>query len=197
MKEVKKEKKCPCEQCVHGTYMIVEKEWWCDKHLKYASQMERNRRCEKFETISGGDAVSRQAVLDIVKFEENWLSDAKSNNADTDIAFGGIRTQVAKLSSVTKALEPCEDCISREAVLDMATTIQTDDCSGNEAMEVVDVDDIKTLPPVTPTRKKGKWIFSGNYDEVGMLYCSNCKHEIDVSEGYFKWCPNCGAKMEK
>ena len=49
------------------------------------------------------DAVSRQAVLDIVKFEENWLSDAKSNNADTDIAFSGIRAQVAKLSQVTPA----------------------------------------------------------------------------------------------
>ena len=95
------------------------------------------------------DAVSRQAVLDIVKFEENWLSDAKSNNANADIAFSGIRTQVAKLS------------------------------------------------PVIPARKKGKWIYSGSYDEVGTLYCSNCKHEIDVSEGYFKWCPNCGAKMEK
>lgn len=59
MKDVKEEKKCPCEQCIHGTYMIIEKEWWCDKHLKYASQMERNRRCEKFETISGGDAISR------------------------------------------------------------------------------------------------------------------------------------------
>ena len=95
------------------------------------------------------DAVSRQAVLDIVKFEENWLFDAKSNNADTDIAFSGIRTQVAKLS------------------------------------------------PVTSARKKGKWIFSGSYDEVGMLYCSCCKHEIDVSDGYFKYCPNCGARMDE
>lgn len=114
MKEVKEEKKCPCEQCMHGTYMIIEKEWWCDKYLKYASQMERNRRCEKFETISGGDAISRQAVLDIVRFEENWLSDAKSNNADTDIAFSGIRTQVAKLSPVTPARKkeewiPCSE----------------------------------------------------------------------------------------
>ena len=55
MKNMKEEKKCPCEQCVYGTYMIVEKEWWCDKHLKYASQMERNHRCEKFETISGDE----------------------------------------------------------------------------------------------------------------------------------------------
>jgi len=35
--------------------------------------------------------------------------------------------------------ESCEDCISRQAVLDMATTIQTDDFSGNEIIEVVDV----------------------------------------------------------
>ena len=49
------------------------------------------------------DAVNRQSVLDIVKFEEEWLFDAKSNNADTDIAFSGIRTQVAKLSPVTPA----------------------------------------------------------------------------------------------
>ena len=49
------------------------------------------------------DAISRRAVLDIIKFEENWLFYAKSNNADTDIAFSGIRTQVAKLSPVTSA----------------------------------------------------------------------------------------------
>lgn len=57
------------------------------------------------------DAVSRQAVLDIVKFEENWLFDAKSNNADTDIAFSGIRAQVAKLSPVTPTQKwiPCSD----------------------------------------------------------------------------------------
>ena len=97
------------------------------------------------------DAVSRQAVLDIVKFEENWLSDAKSNNADTDIAFSGIRTQVAKLSPVTKALEPCEDCISRKAVLDKAWDVPYE----GKYVQVVDVGDIKELPPVTP--KKDGW----------------------------------------
>ena len=50
-----------------------------------------------------------------------------------------------------KALERvlCEDVISRQAVLDMATTIETDDYSGNELLEVVDIDDIKELPSVT------------------------------------------------
>ena len=49
--------------------------------------------------------------------------------------------------------EPCEDAISRKAVLDMATTIQTDDFSGNEIIEVVEVDDVKALPPVIPQTK--------------------------------------------
>ena len=106
------------------------------------------------------DAVSRQAVLDVVKFEENWLSDAKSNNADTDIAFSGIRTQVAKLS------------------------------------------------PVTPARKKGKWI---NTDVTILNRQGYLVHEVICSEcdgiSYFRsmgnkyiganYCPNCGAKMEK
>ena len=64
------------------------------------------------------------------------------------------------LDVAIKTLEkkPCEYAISRQAVLDMATTIQTDDYSGNEIMEVVDTDDIKALPPVTPAPKKDVWI---------------------------------------
>lgn len=47
------------------------------------------------------DAISRQQVLDIVKFEEQWLKDAKGNNPNTDIAFSGIMAKVAKLPLVT------------------------------------------------------------------------------------------------
>ena len=83
--------------------------------------------------------------------------------------------------------EPCEDCVSREAVKEELR---------NRIGESIS-DCINALPSVTPARKKGKWIFSGSYDEVGMLYCSCCKHEIDVSEGCFKYCPNCGAKMDE
>ena len=49
------------------------------------------------------DSVSRQQVLDIVKFEEKWLKDAKGNNPNTDIAFSGIMAKVAKLPLIRKS----------------------------------------------------------------------------------------------
>ena len=60
---------------------------------------------------------------------------------------------ITALTEGSTVSDGCEDCISRQAALDMATTIQTDDYSGNEVLEVVDVDDIKALPSVTPAIK--------------------------------------------
>ena len=59
---------------------------------------------EVIETLENSceDSVSRQQVLDIVKFEEKWLKDAKGNNSNTDIAFSGIMAKVAKLPLVRK-----------------------------------------------------------------------------------------------
>ena len=88
--------------------------------------------------------------------------------------------------------EPCEDAISREAVLDMATTIQTDDFSGNEIIEVVDVDDIKELPSVTPTRPTGRWEkYVDDYNK-----CSGCGELVKFYHNY-NYCPNCGTRMER
>ena len=47
-----------------------------------------------------GDAISRQAVLDIIKFEDKWLLDTKSHNADTNIAFLAIKAKISELASV-------------------------------------------------------------------------------------------------
>lgn len=90
-----------------------------------------------------------------------------------------------------KALEkePCEDCISRQAVLDEVYVY------------CVDVEDIQALPPVTPTRKKGEWIKRNN-DYFDWYECSECGYgsegemrysrEYDVRTNY---CPKCGTQM--
>ena len=92
--------------------------------------------------------------------------------------------------------ESCEDAVSRKALLDMAITIQTDDNSGNEIIEVVNIDDVKALPSVRPERSK--WTFinerlpesDGNYlvvEKTGRV-CSYVFHKEGNSEEYWKRC---------
>ena len=58
---------------------------------------------------------------------------------------------------------------------------------------------IESIPTVE-VRKDGKWIDADKINELLDTYlanCSVCNCQMDVHEnrGYFKYCPNCGAKM--
>ena len=258
--------KYPCEQCAEGTYMTVEQEWWCDKHLMYACQMEKSRLCEKFERCGEQIGDSGQAVLDmatasneknhkmrefIKELEEEinspnrgtcdyfivdrieeiidkYKSEIASKPAqeslaieryqdlvdyfdDKDVAktilgsrekfkkwLERIRWHVRKADELARKVDqkPCEDCVSRQAVLDMATVIETDDFSGNEIMKVVDVDDIKALPSVTPAPKS----FSKNSkrepfsDEVAPKKCHNVNSDYADCDQFV--CSNCGIELQ-
>ena len=97
--------------------------------------------------------------------------------------------------TIIKALEqqPCEDCISREAVKDMLTETWTKYVPMELDVNLSFVlDKISELPSVIPQPKKGKWI---EYCYQN-LSCSNCGYivaDTDIDE--YKYCPNCGAKM--
>ena len=85
--------------------------------------------------------------------------------------------------------EPCEDCISRQAVLDLAkkgVLISNDNykCVCRAINDLPSVNSVKT----------GHWIDHRYYME-----CSICEFPWKYSENMaeqFKYCPNCGAKME-
>lgn len=47
------------------------------------------------------DCISRTEVLDIINFEDEWLFDANSHNADTTIAFSTIKSKISEMPSVT------------------------------------------------------------------------------------------------
>lgn len=51
------------------------------------------------------DCISRQAVLEIVRFENRWLLDTGSHNHDTDIAFNGIISKVSELPPVQSKIK--------------------------------------------------------------------------------------------
>ena len=103
--------------------------------------------------------------------------------------------------------EPCEDAISRQAVLDAmyalcntGETLKENPWRDNPHIDAI-TDAIDDLPPVNPQPKTGHWEQYGNYWE-DKFKCSECGKEqpkILCGEriiGYWSdYCPNCGAKM--
>ena len=140
------------------------------------------------------DCISRQAVIDLT-WEEPSYTDAL--NVLTE-----IRDKIKALPSVTPTQNRVEntlralDCISRqEAIAEIYDKYMSSDMAvhndvANECMRI-----IKALPSVTPTERTGHWIYTGDYLTEGMLKCSECGEEIDVSESYYDFCPVCGCRM--
>jgi len=98
-------------------------------------------------------------------------------------------------------IEPCDDCISRQAVLE---AIEDDNRNGhyscfasnNDAQCFKDV--IRSLPPVTPQPKTGRWREdidnNRRWDRV-RFYCSKCGNWQTYGKTHY--CPNCGAEMSE
>lgn len=84
-----------CKSCKHsnnGKCAYTEECHECMWENKYEQQP-----CE--------DAISREAVIDIIDFEDKWLHDASGHNANTKIAFSGLKSKVKALPSVTSEAE--------------------------------------------------------------------------------------------
>lgn len=93
---------------------------------------------------------------------------------------------------------PREDAVSRQAVIKVA--------KGWWGKGVLTIDDIYKLPPVEPTRGKGKWIIDDKeYGRIWKCHCSKCGKDPQIyiggSENWWlvrlpKYCPTCGKEME-
>ena len=92
------------------------------------------------------------------------------------------------------------DLISRQAAIDEAFEVDTKEYG---RIDVVGVDAIDALPPITPQPKTGHWIehpeIETSTPEYLMFYeCSECGDKqcfckSDIHKKHF--CNNCGAKM--
>lgn len=137
------------------------------------------------------DCVSRKAILEMIE----QIEDAGGFIGYS--TYSEVLYQVNNMSPITPKLSTSDDCVSRQAVLDMAITIQTDDYSGNKILDVVeveDIEDIRALPPVTPTRKSGlRWIERFD-NEDKWLECPHCHKDSDNA---YVYCPNCGASFKE
>ena len=101
-----------------------------------------------------------------------------------------------KLAIQALSQEPCDDVVSRQAVIDMIEGFIADATSHGISPRLDPyyvMNGIKGLPSVT--QKYGKWI---DYREDGFVECPFCGHatncEDDIDELHY--CFYCGAKME-
>ena len=97
-------------------------------------------------------------------------------------------------------VEPCEDAVSREFMYKLGAkciAVRT------ENGVLVAIAPIESLPPVTPKPKTGHWV--GIDEEPSEVWeCDRCGFVVDAEgcidpveyRDMYKYCPNCGAKME-
>ena len=104
-------------------------------------------------------------------------------------------------------VEMAEDCISRQALIEKATSW---DKHFADSERYVSLTDIQGAPPVTPTRHHGDWeetvVLPRAYDIMGnktwasQMRCNKCEFATFAVEGKFSqynFCPNCGADMRE
>ena len=131
---------------------------------------------------------------EVIKVFETWIErDKKMKDADRleNIEIYNIAIQALKQ-------QPCEDCISREAVRELI-------CQNNDKYGYSDrfhefTEKCLHLPSVTPQRMQGEWIEvfvetpNDPYNYGFKTHkCSKCEYRpFQISD----YCPNCGAEME-
>jgi DNA-directed RNA polymerase subunit RPC12/RpoP len=114
-------------------------------------------------------------------------------------------TEVFDLANKALEQEPCEDCISRQAVIDGINQYFHDEyyqrTSIQDCMDCLIEDAIKPLQPVTPKPKMGHWKQYGDSWE-DKFKCSECGKEQpkilcgkQIIGDWSDYCPNCGARM--
>lgn len=94
--------------------------------------------------------------------------------------------------------EPCDDVISRQAVLDLIEHYNSDGLGSvfygyQEGIKFADA--VNKLPQVTPQPKIGHWKYIGN-GHNGLFECDNCGAHRNMFDELEKHCYDCGAKMQ-
>lgn len=172
------------------------------------------------ELIVGGEANARNVVnyinkvvgkiKDLPAAQPERLTDYSFEESCTDCPAYDTENhrcprfnQVIRVALKDANLEPCEDCISRQAAIDALADMH---CKSDEDGYVWIIRSdawarIDALPSVTPKRKTGKWIKLDMHAHLADHKCSVCEQECYVptcmGEPMYDFCPHCGARMTK
>ena len=151
------------------------------------------------------EAMERQGRLDAVIPEQKMMTSEEAiGNLKYAIRWNDMPKKEA-LEMAIKALEqePCENTVSRQAVLDKKELVELED---GQSFYCISPEDVETLPPVTPKQRTGHWVESyinqiKGCNDIGHFYvCTECGRYINLSQGAklsdYPYC-HCGAKMQE
>jgi len=138
--------------------------------------------CNSWETPDEEGKKACELAIDALRAEPKYLYDAETDKF---------------------VVLPCEDAVSREAAITAMKYLEERDieaygCKIPEGFDATDaIKALMDLPSVTPARKTGKWNIE-NDEYIPLMYvCSNCGFTWKDADSSGKYCPMCGAEMEK
>lgn len=154
------------------------------KWLKEHFDIEKSLICRKIEPC---DAISREELIKKAVYTET---------TDGWSGYTVSAEDIKGMQSVQPKTEPCNDCISRQAVLDMLHDMMQMRMSGKEVCKAV-----YELPTVQPKVDEKKWAMLGRwkanlkfgaYPTEQMWICSICGYQ-DMQRHHH--CPKCETDM--
>ena len=160
--------------------------------------MTREEAIEKLELMRQkvDEETYRALILAIKALEQEPTFDDECQK-DMNEAWEQIQKKRKRIP-VTLDLTPCDDAISRQAVIEKLNELDWQELYLPIHFKKHIID---KLPSVT--QKSGKWIDKEisnpdyPFQDRKIIECSKCHYGIVQARlGYTNYCPNCGAKME-
>lgn len=144
----------------------------------------------------------------LIDIPEHIYEHAKETTEDSRDEFDAMRAIANGTQQESRSEIPntCEDAISRQAAIKAIEALQRPimreesnyyqfKFSGmSEALGAVE-----NLPFVTPQQRTGRWIQKeeeGEAEPFIIWECSECRCVDEDGKPSYKYCPQCGAKME-
>ena len=165
------------------------------------------------------DAISREEAKQFLYERIDRLNDDELYDIFSriiDDMYNELPPVTPSYNSIKTELKSCEDCISREAVLDLAKKgvlisngnyesvckaindlpsvmpkYTDEEIDRAQAVEQAYIDKMVELAVEKLKRPKGEWISKPLV--YGVTYCSECDFELKINNT--NYCPNCGARM--
>ena len=140
--------------------------------------------------------MTREQAIEIIRQECLCVDrdcNIEKNCGNCDLALPSKEPILEAYNMAIKVLEkePCEDAISRQAVLEAIRK-----CHCEEWIKADIGAPIEALSPVTPAEKVGRLVDTGDGHSVECSECGKWFFHGYLAKIEIKYCPNCGAKMQ-